>query len=72
VLDELRQSHLALAHGDMPLLEDIASEIDELFQKKSSVSNQVRIHLKCTVSPHIAFFYLLFFFNHGGLLYAKN
>ncbi|XP_073923916.1 nesprin-2 isoform X5 [Castor canadensis] len=41
VLDELRQSHLALAHGDMPLLEDIASEIDELFQKKSSVSNQV-------------------------------
>ncbi|XP_051003413.1 nesprin-2 [Acomys russatus] len=40
-LDELRQSSLTLEGGDMPLLEDIASGIDELVQKKSHVTSQV-------------------------------
>ncbi|XP_059135375.1 nesprin-2 isoform X3 [Peromyscus eremicus] len=40
-LDELRQSSLTLEGGDMPLLEDMASGIDELFQKKSHVTGQV-------------------------------
>ncbi|XP_007638273.2 nesprin-2 isoform X3 [Cricetulus griseus] len=40
-LDELRQSSLTLEGGDMPLLEDMASGIDELFQKKSNVTSQV-------------------------------
>ncbi|XP_022426107.2 nesprin-2 isoform X3 [Delphinapterus leucas] len=40
-LDELRQSYLTSESGTMPLLEDTASRIDELFQKKTSVINQV-------------------------------
>ncbi|XP_037066520.1 nesprin-2 isoform X2 [Peromyscus leucopus] len=40
-LDELRQSSLTLEGGDMPLLEDMVSGIDELFQKKSHVTGQV-------------------------------
>ncbi|KAJ8788309.1 hypothetical protein J1605_000365 [Eschrichtius robustus] len=40
-LDELRQSHLTSESGTMPLLEDTASKIEELFQKKNSVINQV-------------------------------
>ncbi|KAM7323358.1 hypothetical protein ACRRTK_017464 [Alexandromys fortis] len=40
-LDELRQSSLTLEGGDMPLLEDMASGIDDLFQKKSNVTSQV-------------------------------
>ncbi|XP_040598842.1 nesprin-2 isoform X2 [Mesocricetus auratus] len=40
-LDELRQSPLTLEGGDMLLLEDMASRIDELFQKKSDVTSQV-------------------------------
>ncbi|KAL1790760.1 nesprin-2 isoform X2 [Sigmodon hispidus] len=40
-LDELRQSSLTLERGDVPLLEDLVSGIDELIQKKSNVSSQV-------------------------------
>ncbi|XP_049755484.1 nesprin-2 isoform X1 [Elephas maximus indicus] len=40
-LDELRQSSLTLESGTMPLLEDTASAIDDLFQKRNSVINQV-------------------------------
>ncbi|XP_077909922.1 nesprin-2 isoform X1 [Halichoerus grypus] len=40
-LDELRQSYLTSESGTMPLLEDTASRIDGLFQKRSSVINQV-------------------------------
>ncbi|XP_076978529.1 nesprin-2 isoform X1 [Tamandua tetradactyla] len=40
-LDELRQSYLTLESGTMPLLEDTASRIDELFQKRSRVISQV-------------------------------
>ncbi|XP_031309695.2 nesprin-2 isoform X1 [Camelus dromedarius] len=40
-LDELRESYLTLESGTMPLLEDTASRIDELFQKKTSVIHQV-------------------------------
>ncbi|XP_039720519.1 nesprin-2-like isoform X1 [Pteropus medius] len=40
-LDELRQSYLTLESGTMPLLEETASRIDGLFQKRSSVVNQV-------------------------------
>ncbi|XP_058149276.1 nesprin-2 isoform X2 [Dasypus novemcinctus] len=40
-LDELRQSYLTLESGTMPLLEDTASRIDGLFQKRSSVISQV-------------------------------
>ncbi|XP_050009678.1 nesprin-2 isoform X8 [Alexandromys fortis] len=40
-LDELRQSSLTLEGEDMPLLEDMASGIDDLFQKKSNVTSQV-------------------------------
>uniref|UniRef100_A0A480L0G3 Nesprin-2 n=2 Tax=Sus scrofa TaxID=9823 RepID=A0A480L0G3_PIG len=41
VLDELRQSYLTLESGTVPLLEDTASRIDELFQKRNSVIKQV-------------------------------
>uniref|UniRef100_A0A2K5QQZ4 Spectrin repeat containing nuclear envelope protein 2 n=1 Tax=Cebus imitator TaxID=2715852 RepID=A0A2K5QQZ4_CEBIM len=40
-LDELKQSYLTLESGEMPLLEDTASRIDGLFQKRSSVITQV-------------------------------
>ncbi|XP_057586422.1 nesprin-2 [Hippopotamus amphibius kiboko] len=40
-LDELRQSYLTSESGTMPLLEDTASKMDELFQKRNSVINQV-------------------------------
>uniref|UniRef100_A0A2I2ZCA7 Spectrin repeat containing nuclear envelope protein 2 n=1 Tax=Gorilla gorilla gorilla TaxID=9595 RepID=A0A2I2ZCA7_GORGO len=40
-LDELKQSYLTLESGAVPLLEDTASRIDELFQKRSSVLTQV-------------------------------
>ncbi|KAM9201680.1 nesprin-2 isoform 3-T3 [Dugong dugon] len=40
-LDELRQSYLTLESSTMPLLEDTASAIDGLFQKRNSVINQV-------------------------------
>ncbi|XP_044087705.1 nesprin-2 isoform X6 [Neovison vison] len=40
-LDELRQSYLTLESGTVPLLEDTTSRIDGLFQKRSSVINQV-------------------------------
>nr|XP_035116587.2 nesprin-2 isoform X2 [Callithrix jacchus] len=40
-LDELKQSYLTLESGGMPLLEDTASRIDGLFQKRSSVITQV-------------------------------
>ncbi|XP_029396520.1 nesprin-2 isoform X4 [Mus pahari] len=40
-LDELRQSSLTMDGGDMPLLEDMVSGIDELFQKKNNVTSQV-------------------------------
>ncbi|XP_026635286.1 nesprin-2 isoform X2 [Microtus ochrogaster] len=40
-LDELRQSSLTLEGGDIPLLEDMASGIDDLFQKKNNVTSQV-------------------------------
>uniref|UniRef100_A0A2K6JTW1 Spectrin repeat containing nuclear envelope protein 2 n=1 Tax=Rhinopithecus bieti TaxID=61621 RepID=A0A2K6JTW1_RHIBE len=40
-LDELKQSYLTLESGAMPLLEDTASRIDGLFQKRSSVLTQV-------------------------------
>ncbi|XP_075387998.1 nesprin-2 isoform X2 [Tenrec ecaudatus] len=40
-LDELRESHLTLESGSVPLLEDTASAIDGLFQKRTSVINQV-------------------------------
>lgn len=56
-LDELRQSSLTLEGGDMPLLEDMASGIDELFQKKSNVTSQVR---DITQSPQTVFRLLLF------------
>ncbi|XP_048217916.1 nesprin-2 isoform X2 [Perognathus longimembris pacificus] len=46
-LAELRQSHLALGSEDTPLLDDIASGIDELFLKKSSVGNQVTQLVAC-------------------------
>lgn len=55
-LDELRQSSLTLEGGDMPLLEDMASGIDELFQKKSDVTSQVR---DITPSPQTVFRLLL-------------
>ncbi|XP_049467402.1 nesprin-2 isoform X6 [Panthera uncia] len=40
-LDELRQCYLTSESGTMPLLEDTASRIDGLFQKRSSVISQV-------------------------------
>ncbi|XP_066128936.1 nesprin-2 isoform X3 [Saccopteryx bilineata] len=40
-LDELRQSCLTSESGTRPLLEDTASRIDGLFQKRSSVLSQV-------------------------------
>uniref|UniRef100_A0A2K5EX71 Spectrin repeat containing nuclear envelope protein 2 n=1 Tax=Aotus nancymaae TaxID=37293 RepID=A0A2K5EX71_AOTNA len=40
-LDELKQSYLTLESGGMPVLEDTASRIDGLFQKRSSVITQV-------------------------------
>ncbi|KAI4540669.1 hypothetical protein MG293_009710 [Ovis ammon polii] len=40
-LDELRQNYLTLESGTVPLLEDTASKIDELFQKRNNVMNQV-------------------------------
>uniref|UniRef100_A0A671DRX2 Nesprin-2 n=2 Tax=Rhinolophus ferrumequinum TaxID=59479 RepID=A0A671DRX2_RHIFE len=40
-LDDLRQSYLTLESGTRPLLEDTASRIDGLFQKRSTVVNQV-------------------------------
>ncbi|XP_035866765.1 nesprin-2 isoform X3 [Phyllostomus discolor] len=40
-LNELRQSYLTLESGTMPLLEDTASRIEGLFQKRSSVIKQV-------------------------------
>ncbi|XP_070325555.1 nesprin-2 isoform X5 [Odocoileus virginianus] len=40
-LDELRQNYPTLESGTVPLLEDTASKIDELFQKRNSVMNQV-------------------------------
>ncbi|XP_023373370.1 nesprin-2 isoform X2 [Otolemur garnettii] len=49
-LDELRQSYLSLESGTMPLLEDMASRIDELFQKRSSVIIQVN-QLKTSMQP---------------------
>ncbi|GAB1297538.1 Nesprin-2 [Apodemus speciosus] len=41
-LEELRLSSLTMDGGDMPLLEDMASGIDELFQKKKNVAGQVQ------------------------------
>lgn len=41
-LDELRQSSLIMDGGDRPLLEDMASGIDELCQKRNSVTSQVQ------------------------------
>uniref|UniRef100_A0A2K6FJQ6 Nesprin-2 n=1 Tax=Propithecus coquereli TaxID=379532 RepID=A0A2K6FJQ6_PROCO len=49
-LDELRQSYLTLESAAVPLLEDTASRIDELFQKKNSVVSQVN-QLKTSVQP---------------------
>ncbi|XP_053457239.1 nesprin-2 isoform X5 [Nycticebus coucang] len=49
-LDELRQSYLTLESGAMPLLEDMASRIDGLFQKRSSVISQVN-QLKTSMQP---------------------
>ncbi|EDM03648.1 rCG62130, isoform CRA_b, partial [Rattus norvegicus] len=40
-LDELRQSSLTMDGGDRPLLEDMASGINELCQKRNSVTSQV-------------------------------
>ncbi|XP_017658049.1 nesprin-2 isoform X3 [Nannospalax galili] len=40
-LDELRQSSLTLENGVVPLLEDSASGVDELLQKKGKVNSQV-------------------------------
>ncbi|XP_006864630.1 PREDICTED: nesprin-2 [Chrysochloris asiatica] len=40
-LDELRQSSLTLESSTMPILEDTASTIDGLFQKRSNVLHQV-------------------------------
>ncbi|XP_036887040.1 nesprin-2 isoform X2 [Sturnira hondurensis] len=40
-LNELRQSYLTLESGTMPLLEDTASRIEGLFQKRSSIIEQV-------------------------------
>ncbi|KAM5245078.1 nesprin-2 isoform 4-T7 [Hipposideros larvatus] len=40
-LDELRQSSLTLEGGVLPLLEDTASRVDGLFQKRNTVVNQV-------------------------------
>ncbi|XP_053784228.1 nesprin-2 isoform X1 [Desmodus rotundus] len=40
-LNELRQSYLTLESGTMPLLEDTASRIEGLFQKRSNVISQV-------------------------------
>ncbi|XP_021103430.1 nesprin-2 isoform X2 [Heterocephalus glaber] len=40
-LEELKQSYPALESGAMPLLEDPASGVDGLFQKRSSVMDQV-------------------------------
>ncbi|XP_053529343.1 nesprin-2 isoform X1 [Artibeus jamaicensis] len=40
-LNELKQSYLTLESGTMPLLEDTASRIEGLFQKRSSVIKQV-------------------------------
>ncbi|KAM5175710.1 nesprin-2 isoform 1-T2 [Callospermophilus lateralis] len=41
VLDELRQSYLTLESGAIPLLEDAASGINKLLQKRDSVTRQV-------------------------------
>ncbi|XP_069343498.1 nesprin-2 isoform X2 [Eulemur rufifrons] len=49
-LDELRQSYLTLETGAMPLLEDTASRMDELFQKKNNVISQVN-QLKTSMQP---------------------
>uniref|UniRef100_A0A8C9AHQ9 Spectrin repeat containing nuclear envelope protein 2 n=1 Tax=Prolemur simus TaxID=1328070 RepID=A0A8C9AHQ9_PROSS len=49
-LDELRQSYLTLESGAMPLLEDTASRMDELFQKKNNVISQVN-QLKTSMQP---------------------
>ena len=40
-LDELRQNYPTLESGTVPLLEDMTSKIDELFQKRNNVMNQV-------------------------------
>lgn len=56
-LDELRQNYLTLESGTVPLLEDTASKIDELFQEKCYESG-TRIHSKCTISFQISFFIL--------------
>ncbi|KAF4017561.1 hypothetical protein G4228_009109, partial [Cervus hanglu yarkandensis] len=40
-LDELRQNYPTLESGTVPLLEDTASKINELFQKRNNVMNQV-------------------------------
>lgn len=40
-LEELRQGDLTSESGTMPLLEDTASKIEELFQKRNSVINKV-------------------------------
>ncbi|XP_004681849.1 PREDICTED: nesprin-2 isoform X2 [Condylura cristata] len=47
-LDELRQSSLTSESGTMPLLEDMASRINGLFQKRNSVTSQVS-ELKASV-----------------------
>ncbi|XP_059549889.1 nesprin-2 isoform X2 [Myotis daubentonii] len=49
-LDELRQSCLISESGTVPLLEDTASRIDELFQKRNSVISQVS-ELKTSMQP---------------------
>ncbi|XP_070274716.1 nesprin-2 isoform X3 [Myotis yumanensis] len=49
-LDELRQSCLTSESGTVPLLEDTASRIDGLFQKRSSVISQVN-ELKTSMQP---------------------
>ncbi|KAM6171021.1 nesprin-2 [Erethizon dorsatum] len=52
-LDELRQSHLTLESGAMPWLEDPASGVDGLFQKRSHVVDQVA-RLRASVQSVLA------------------
>lgn len=59
--------------GDVPLLEDMASGIVELFQKKNNVTSQVQGIPQSTVSPHKAFHLLLcLFFYHGDLPHFRK
>lgn len=59
--------------GDVPLLEDMASGIVELFQKKNNVTSQVQGIPQSAVSPHKAFHLLLcLFFYHGDLPHFRK